>query len=127
MSEIADDEPIEARRLAGYFAGGRCWVVVDDLGAPVGYVVVDVVDRAAHVEQLSVVPSHQGRGLGAALLDTVQQWARARTIEEGHTREAQRMLPFAGGPPFPDQATAQDRRRRRHGLHAHRVTVSAWS
>lgn len=81
MSEIAEDEPIEARRLAGYVAGGRCWVVVDDLGAPVGYVVVDVIDRAAHVEQLSVVPSHQGRGLGATLLDTVEHWARERRLE----------------------------------------------
>lgn len=81
MSEIAEDEPIEARRLAGYAAGGRCWVVVDDLGAPVGYVVVDVIDRAAHVEQLSVLPSHQGRGLGAALLDTVEQWAREQQLQ----------------------------------------------
>lgn len=81
MPEIAEEEPMEADRLAGYAAAGRCWVVVDDVDAPVGYVVVDIIDGAAHVEQLSVVASHQGRGLGAALLDAVERWARQRRLE----------------------------------------------
>ena len=41
----------------------------------VGYVLVDVVDDCAHIEQVSVRPDHQGEGVGRALLDRVRQWA----------------------------------------------------
>ncbi len=36
---------------------------------------VDVVDGAAHVEQVSVRPDRQGTGVGRALLDQVRAWA----------------------------------------------------
>ncbi|MEO5723493.1 MAG: GNAT family N-acetyltransferase, partial [Ilumatobacteraceae bacterium] len=42
----------------------------------VGYVLVDVVDNSAHVEQISVLPRHQGHGVGRALLEHVAAWAR---------------------------------------------------
>jgi GNAT superfamily N-acetyltransferase len=42
---------------------------------PVAYVLVDVVDDAAHVEQVSVHPAHAGRRLGSALLDVAAAWA----------------------------------------------------
>ena len=45
-----------------------------------GYVVVDVVDGCAHVEQVSVRPDHQGTGVGRALLDRVAAWAQARSM-----------------------------------------------
>jgi ribosomal protein S18 acetylase RimI-like enzyme len=38
-------------------------------------VVVDEVDGNAHVEQVSVLPDHQGAGIGRALLDRVGAWA----------------------------------------------------
>jgi hypothetical protein len=48
-------------------------------GAPnsgvVGFVIVDMVDGAAHIEQVSVVPGHQGQGVGRALIDQVGRWA----------------------------------------------------
>jgi N-acetylglutamate synthase-like GNAT family acetyltransferase len=40
-------------------------------------VIADPVDGCAHVEQVSVSPDHQGRGVGRALLDQVAAWARA--------------------------------------------------
>jgi hypothetical protein len=56
MPDIAAAEPMDAAALAGYAADGRSWVVLGPAGDVVGYVVVDVVDGNAHVEQLSVVP-----------------------------------------------------------------------
>lgn len=75
LPDIADDEPLPADVLAGYIAAGRSWVAVDGADAPVGYVVVDVVDGCAHVEQVSVRPDHQGLGTGRALLERVHRWA----------------------------------------------------
>lgn len=45
-----------------------------------GYVVVDVVDSAAHIEQIGVDPDYQGRGLCRALIDEVERWAAARDM-----------------------------------------------
>ncbi len=76
MAPVADAEPMAANRLARYADDGRSWVAVDEAGDVVGYVVVEPVDGCAHVEQLSVGPEHQGRGLGRRLLEQVDEWAR---------------------------------------------------
>lgn len=78
MPEIADDDPGSVDELAEYAANGRSWVAVDDAGAALGYVLVELVDGNAHIEQVSVLPSAQGIGIGRALLDHVATWARAR-------------------------------------------------
>jgi GNAT superfamily N-acetyltransferase len=75
MEEIADAEPMSVDILDAYALSGRSWVATDEPDRPVGYVVVDVVDGNAHVEQISVLPDYQGRGLGKELLDTVRSWA----------------------------------------------------
>jgi hypothetical protein len=36
---------------------------------------VDDIDDAAHIEQVSVVPAHQGRGVGWALINRAWDWA----------------------------------------------------
>lgn len=77
MTDIAEAEPMAVAVLATYAQAGRSWVAVDDRGRPVGYVVVDVVDSAAHIEQISVDPDYQGRGLCRALIDEVERWAAA--------------------------------------------------
>ena len=56
-------------------AAGRAWVAVAPSSGVVGFVIVDIVDGAAHIEQVSVVPAHQGRGVGRALIDQVRRWA----------------------------------------------------
>lgn len=76
MPDIAAAEPLPADTLVAYAGFGRSWVAVDEDDRAVGYVVVDVVDGCAHVEQVSVDPGHQDRGLGRALLDEVATWAR---------------------------------------------------
>jgi GNAT superfamily N-acetyltransferase len=77
LTEVAADEPMAAAILEAHAADGRCAVVVGDDDRPLGYVVVDRVDAHAHVEQVSVDPDHQGRGLGRALMAWVDDWARA--------------------------------------------------
>jgi GNAT superfamily N-acetyltransferase len=77
MPEIAAHDPEPAEALARYAGDGRSWVALDRDGDAVGYVLVDVVDGNAHVEQISVVPSYQGAGFGRALIDRVAAWAAA--------------------------------------------------
>ncbi len=76
MAEVAADEPASLEHLAGVAADGRSAVAVASVGEVIGYVLVDRVDGAAHVEQVSVDPAHQGRGVGRALLGWVEDWAR---------------------------------------------------
>lgn len=73
----AADNPVPSdERYAGYVRGGRAWVADD--GTPAAFVLVDVVDGAAHVEQVSVRPDRARRGLGRRLIDTVDAWAAGR-------------------------------------------------
>lgn len=75
LPSVADAEPATLASLAGYAAAGRGWVAVDDRDRPIAYVIVDVIDGAAHIEQISVRPDRQGTGIGRALIDQVRTWA----------------------------------------------------
>src|SRR5919106_1598581 len=60
-----------ADALAAWIAAGRAWVAADgDNGgdAIVGFVVVDLLDGNAHVEEISVLPEAGGPGRGPAPL-----------------------------------------------------------
>jgi GNAT superfamily N-acetyltransferase len=77
LADVAAHEPWSIDELAGYVRNRRAWVVCDGDGddVPVGYAVVDILDGLAHLEQLSVHPDHGRKGLGAALLTHVCDWA----------------------------------------------------
>ncbi len=75
MPDIADAEPASIEELNEYASAHRGWVAVDDDDRPIGYLIVDTVDSAAHIEQFSVSPDRQGTGVGRALLDQVRTWA----------------------------------------------------
>jgi GNAT superfamily N-acetyltransferase len=77
LAHVADHEPPSVDELARYAEDGRAWVADGGSGPPLGYVLVDVVDGCAHVEQVAVHPAHQGRGIGRALMDVARDWARA--------------------------------------------------
>jgi GNAT superfamily N-acetyltransferase len=81
LDQVADDEPASIEVLADYAARGRAWVAKDADGTPVGYVLVDTADGAAHIEQVSVAPNHQGRGLGRALVEWAAQWATSQGMK----------------------------------------------
>lgn len=75
MESIADAAPPTAETLVRYATAGRSWVAVDEHDIAIAYVLVDVVDGNAHIEQVSVLPDYQGRGIGRALIDEVRGWA----------------------------------------------------
>ena len=75
LDHVADGDPFPIDVLTGYADAGRSWVAADEADRPIGYVLVDVVDDAAHIEQISVRPDHQGRGVGRSLIARVQSWA----------------------------------------------------
>jgi GNAT superfamily N-acetyltransferase len=55
---------VESRRAAG-----RAWVAVDTQDRPIAYLISSIVDGCAHIDQVSVLSEHAGRGVGAALID----------------------------------------------------------
>jgi GNAT superfamily N-acetyltransferase len=56
---------------------GHLWVVLAN-EAPVGFALVEVVERdAAHLEEIDVHPDHGRRGLGTKLVMHVCRWAAA--------------------------------------------------
>lgn len=56
---------------------GRLWVALaTDTDAPVGYAIVEMLaEDWPHLEEIDVHPSHGRRGLGAALVREVCDWA----------------------------------------------------
>ena len=75
LDVVADDDPWTVAELAAYADDGRAWVYAGPGDRPVAYLLVDVVDGEAHVEQVSVHPEHARQGLGARLLEVAREWA----------------------------------------------------
>ena len=80
MDLVADDDPGSVEELTPYADDGRALVSVDVDDRPVGYVLLDVVDAAAHVEQVSVHPDHARQGIGRALIEQAVIWARSHGL-----------------------------------------------
>lgn len=81
MDAIADDHPLTVTELALFQARGGALVFADSSDVPVAYVLLERLDGNAHVEQLSVHPSHARQGLGRELLDTAEKWAHTEGLE----------------------------------------------
>jgi GNAT superfamily N-acetyltransferase len=75
LGAIADNEPPPPSVFEQHAAAGRAWVAVGLSDGVAGFVIADIVDAAAHIEQVSVVPAHQGQGVGRALIEQVSRWA----------------------------------------------------
>lgn len=56
MAAVADDPPPALDALAVYQQGGRAWVGTDSEDDPIAYILLDVVDRFAHIAQVTVHP-----------------------------------------------------------------------
>ena len=56
-----DSAPLSGPALAAYQQAGRAWVAVSSEDLPIGFIVVDLVDGRAHVEQVSVHPDQTVR------------------------------------------------------------------
>ncbi|HXI96786.1 MAG TPA: aminoglycoside 6'-N-acetyltransferase [Candidatus Acidoferrum sp.] len=90
--EGASDHPFE---IASYFAGRlrmplEVLLAFDDAGLPVGFVELSIrpyaegcdTDAVAYLEGWFVVPEARCRGVGRALIQAAEQWARGEGCSE---------------------------------------------
>jgi len=77
LAWLAHDEPTDAETLARRIADGGLLAACEG-PRPVAFVMFRELEGCAYVEQIDVLPSHERRGIGAALLDAVAEVARAR-------------------------------------------------
>ena len=82
MAAIADDPPAALEALAVYQQDGRAWVATDSADHPIAYILLDVVDRFAHIEQVTVHPRYARRGIGRVLIEEAARWATERGRDE---------------------------------------------
>lgn len=79
MDLVAEDEPPSSAMLRSFLGAGRAWVHVVGT-APVAYLIADVVDGCAHIEQVTVHPAHAGRRIGFGLIEHLAAWAQVRGL-----------------------------------------------
>jgi ribosomal protein S18 acetylase RimI-like enzyme len=80
MTLVAGDEPPSLEELRAYQRNGRMWVRTEGEDRPVGYLLADVVDGCAHLEQVTVHPDAARRRLGSELVVHLVAWARERNL-----------------------------------------------
>ena len=80
MTDIADHPPPSLEVFDHARQAGHLWVTAGADDQVTGFVLVELVDGAAHVEQVSVHPDHQGQGLGRLLIEHVDAWAAAEGL-----------------------------------------------
>ena len=61
---------------------GRLWVALAPDGEPVGLVCAVLAGTRVHLAELDVLPAHGRRGIGTALVRTVEDWADSGEYSE---------------------------------------------
>jgi GNAT superfamily N-acetyltransferase len=79
-AEIGAYEPPTLEELRRHQQQGCAWLAVSAHDQPVAYLLADIVDGNAHIEQVSVHPHDARRGLGKALIEHAVAWARQRGL-----------------------------------------------
>lgn len=79
LDVVADDDPPPAAVLAAAATEGMA-LVDERSGEPVGYLLAELVDGCAHLEQVSVLPVMRGRRVGRGLVEHLAGWARDRGL-----------------------------------------------
>lgn len=75
---LPDDlEGLPPETLSAAIEAGLLLVAVDPDDAPIGFALSQRFPSALHLRELDVLPAHQGRGLGRALIDATRAKARA--------------------------------------------------
>ena len=67
MTVVAEDDPPSIDSLLQFVQNGRAWVSTDGFDRPVAYLLADVIDSNAHLDQVSVHSDSMNRGFGRAL------------------------------------------------------------
>ena len=76
LAGVVANDSTSLAELTHAQAAGLLWVAREPSGEPVGFALLELVDGAAHLEEMDVDPAHGRRGVGRALLDAVVEWAR---------------------------------------------------
>ena len=80
------DDAAAPEQLHEALVDGRLWVAETVVGASapgpdlVGFALAEIVDGNVHLEQVSVVRSCHGRGVGRRLVETVCAWAQEQAM-----------------------------------------------
>jgi GNAT superfamily N-acetyltransferase len=75
---LANNEPLSIDFVRQRFQAGQVWVAVDPDDVVVGFAIAREVDDTIYLQEMDVDPIHGRRGIGAALVKTVIEWARLR-------------------------------------------------
>ena len=78
LIDEADDGSFPLDLLADLISFEQVWVACDADDIPVGMVIASIREGNVHVEEMDVIPSHGGRGLGTRMLVQVSKWAAVR-------------------------------------------------
>jgi GNAT superfamily N-acetyltransferase len=73
---LVNDEPLSIDFVRQRFQAGQVWVAVDPDDVVVGFAIAREVDDTIYLQEMDVDPAHGRRGIGAALVKTVIEWAR---------------------------------------------------
>lgn len=68
--------------LAAAQRAGTLWVAIGPDDQPVGFARLELVGNRAHLGEIDVHPAHGRRGVGTALLQTVEAWALSNGFTE---------------------------------------------
>jgi GNAT superfamily N-acetyltransferase len=77
LAWVAEGETLPPAALAVFCRDGSLWVAVTDDDEPVGFLAAHELDEAFFIAEVSVALSHQRRGIGAHLISTTIEYARA--------------------------------------------------
>jgi GNAT superfamily N-acetyltransferase len=80
LASIAEADPPSLDVLRAHLETGTLWVAVDHDDRRVAYASASIVDGEGHLDQVSVRRSHARRGIGAALVERVCDWAMAQGL-----------------------------------------------
>ncbi len=75
LPEVAQADPLPLETLRNQQQAGRLFVAVTPEDVPVGFVVMTVIDGAAHLHELDVHPAHARQGIGTRLVEHGCAWA----------------------------------------------------
>jgi GNAT superfamily N-acetyltransferase len=71
---LADGEPLPIEFIQHRFQAGQVWVAVDRYNIVIGFAITREVDRTLYIQEIDIAPEHGQRGIGRALIETVQTW-----------------------------------------------------
>lgn len=80
LAWLAQGDPMSAERHREFMLLGTEWVALDAAGHAAGFLSAEPAGSALHIWELSVQHSHQGQGLGRALMQHAIEHARARQL-----------------------------------------------